>query len=145
MFSRMHSFTLFLFLSLFLFCFPIPFQLFSVSVDLLATLAMIQSRPCQQADQQHLMFITRSLYPIAIDRDRRTPLAHSLPSMPSSSLSPSVCVPSPKVLVPHLFCSRKPRTLIANVSIAMPQHRSLPFATHRYTPSRPPLVIEEAP
>ena len=40
---------------------------------------MIQSRPRQQAGWQHLTFIARSLYPIAIDRNQRSPLAHSSP------------------------------------------------------------------
>ena len=102
--------------------------------DPLATPATIRSRPRQQANRQHLTSTTRPLYPIAINRDQRTPLAHSSPSIPSSSLSPSVCMPSSKVLVPHLFCSRKPRTLIANASITMPRYRSLPFATPRYDP-----------
>ena len=60
--------------------------------DPLATPATIQSWPRQQADRQHLTSTARSLYPITIDRDRRTPLAHSSPSTPSSSLSLSVCV-----------------------------------------------------
>ena len=125
------------------------------SVDPLATPATIRSRPRQQADRQHLTSTARPLYPIAIDRDRRTPLAHSSPSIPSSSLSPSVCVPLSKVLVPHLFCSRKPRTLIANASIAMSRYRSLPFATPRYDPRRslsslllvppPPTLVPEPP
>ena len=123
--------------------------------DPLTTPAMIRSRPHQQAYRQHLTFIARSLYPIAIDHDRRTPLAHSSPSIPSSSLLPSVCALSLKVLVPHLFCSRKPRTLIANASIAMSRHRSLPFATPCYDPRRllsslllvppPPTLVPDSP
>ena len=102
--------------------------------DPLTTPATIQSRPRQQADRQHLTSAARSLYPIAIDRDRHTPLAHSSPSILSSSLSPSVRMPSSKVLVPHLFCSRKPRTLITKASIAMSRHCSLQFATPHYDP-----------
>ena len=123
--------------------------------DPLATPATIRSRPRQQADRQHLTFIACSLYPIAIDRDQRTPLAHSSPSIPSSSLLPSVCMPSSKVLVPHLFCSWKPRTLIANASIAMSRYRSLLFATPCYDPRRslsslllvppPPTLVPDSP
>ena len=75
--------------------------------------------------------------------------------MPSSSLSPSVCVLLSKVLVPHLFCSRKPCTLIANASIAMSRHHSLPFMTPRYDPQHslsslllvppPPTLVPDSP
>ena len=65
--------------------------------DPLATPATIRSWPRQQANRQHLTSTARSLYPIAIDRERRTPLAHSSPSIPSSSLSPSIRMPLSKV------------------------------------------------
>ena len=121
--------------------------------DPLTTPAMIRSRPHQQADRQHLTSTARPLYPIAIDRDRRPPLTHSSPSILSSSLSLSVRVLSPKVLVPLPFCSRKPRTLIANASITMSRHRSLQFATPHYDPQRllsslllvPPTLVPDSP
>ena len=105
-----------------------------VYIDPLATPVTIQSRPCQQADWQHLMFTIHPLYPITIDHERHSPLTHSLPSIPPSSRSPSVRMPSSQVLVPHLFCSWKPHTLIANASIAMSQCRSLTFVTPCYGP-----------
>ena len=95
----------------------------SSAVDPLATPAMIRSWSCQQANQQHLMFIAHPLYPITIDHKQHSPLTYSSPSIPSSSLSPSIHMSLSKVLVPHLFCLQKPHTLITNASIAMSQHR----------------------
>ena len=100
--------------------------------DPLATPATIWSWPHQQVDWQHLMSTSHPLYPIAIDCEWCSPLTHSSLSIPSSSLSPSVRIPSSKVLVPHLFCLWKPHTLLMNASITMSWHCSLLFVTPRY-------------
>ena len=111
------------------------------SGDPLTTPATIQSRPRQQADWQHLTFIARSLYPIAIDHDQRTPLAYSSPPChpphshyPFAYSSRRFLFPTPSVCGRLAHSSRTPPSLCLNIvpyrsrRLAMtPSVRYLPF------------------
>ena len=137
-------------------------------VDPLATPAMIRSRPRQQADRQHLTSPARSLYPIAIDREQCTPLAHSSPPChPPHSRYPFACssrrflFPTPSVHGSPTHSSRTPPSLCLDLipyhsrRLAISRPHSLPFATPRYDPRcslsslllvpPPPTLVPDSP